>query len=66
MNKVRIFIWVSLYCKWGEGQICLNMCFYDKSSKEASQVLRFKWETPLKIFWSLVNNFTMPKMPFFM
>lgn len=42
------------------------MCFYDKSSKEESQVLRFKWETPLKIFWSLVNNFTMPKMPFFL
>lgn len=42
-KRIRLeYLYGSVYTVNGEGQICLNMCFYDKSSKEESQVLRFK------------------------
>lgn len=52
-NKNRMMLeylyWISFYCTWWGRWICLILWSFDKSSKENGKVLRFKWETPLKI-----------------
>lgn len=62
---VEYLYWISFYCTRGGRLISLTPCSDDKSSKD--KVLRFKWETPLKIFclFSCYDVFSLQKMPGF-